>query len=401
MGQLFSPSSASIILTAVDRLIAINADGGMSPNAAHVVAFGENAARNLGDVDYIYVIGADSLSAGLIPTSSEGTAIYGAKVLTALTNAFPAPIPGPVTALGYNIAPNSRNRVGSSVLIGSNIATAQDVTQNAPIQASVLIGNEVGERHSMWNGDGGNFNQVVLIGWRACRGKVFFSPDSGASLQSSVIIGSQACQNVGNEGPGNSLTNAVIIGQSAAPSIAGGIGDGAGNDVLIGPNVAINYSAGTSNVAIGSGITMGQRGQNNNVIIGSNSSAQFNNNTKQNVMVGSFQTGVGMGSLNVLIGSGANGVSGPSTTKQLVIEIADDATGVGEALIYGDFNLGNLVIGNTVLANRDLPGTNILKLINGTYSGAPPVGGGLFYYDAATGLHFVGAAGTDTVIAPP
>jgi hypothetical protein len=85
-----------------------------------------------------------------------------------------------------------------------------------------------------------------------------------------------------------------------------------------------------------------------------------------------------------------------------LIAAAQSAAGGGSdvlALEFGNFLTGNLVLGNSSEGtNRDLNGTNTVKLLNGTKTGNP-IGGGYFYVSAGA-LHWVGSSGTDTVVAP-
>jgi hypothetical protein len=117
-----------------------------------------------------------------------------------------------------------------------------------------------------------------------------------------------------------------------------------------------------------------------------------------------------LGSRCILLGAGANSSAELAAgSDHFLVETVNSSTGVRRNLMYG--NMGTvpgatvtacgLVFGLSSAANRDLPGMNVVKILEGSWDGTNPVGGGLFYYDAATGLHFVGAAGTDTVLAPP
>ncbi len=89
----------------------------------------------------------------------------------------------------------------------------------------------------------------------------------------------------------------------------------------------------------------------------------------------------------------------------MILESHDQATGFRHAGLYADMLVGNTVLGDSAVANgRDFGagGTlNAIKILPGSGAGGAPATGGYFYYDAVTGLHFIGAAGTDTPLAPP
>jgi hypothetical protein len=306
-----------------------------------------------------------------------------------------------MVVMGYNIAPVGINRMGGSVLIGTNMMVNQNPVQNAPVSGAVIIGANAVERHTMVSGDGGLFQRVVLIGWRVARGKVFGGPNSGCSLQTSVIIGDDAAVDCGSDGPGNGngISDAVIIGSRSVPQIAGLAGQSSGGDILIGAGVGQNYRAGSNNVAVGAQIVMGTTGQIFNLIVGAGSQGTFAVGGSFNTLLGSQISGLNLLTNNVVIGSGAIPTANPILSKQLLIEIQDRGSGLQESLLYGDFGKGALLVGKSVPGNRDLPGTNLLKFIDGVPTGVAPIGGG-FAYSVGGELHWFSSAGTNYAITP-
>jgi hypothetical protein len=49
-----------------------------------------------------------------------------------------------------------------------------------------------------------------------------------------------------------------------------------------------------------------------------------------------------------------------------------------------------------VAGTRDIPGVNVVKIINGSWDSTPPVGGALLYSGAGGVIHSVDEAGNDT-----
>ena len=87
--------------------------------------------------------------------------------------------------------------------------------------------------------------------------------------------------------------------------------------------------------------------------------------------------------------------AGSVADDQFILET--NVAAVHRALLYGNLNTGNLVVGKSTFGtDRDLQGTNTLKIINGT-AGAAPVGGGYFYVLAGI-LHWVSSGGIDQTL---
>jgi len=95
---------------------------------------------------------------------------------------------------------------------------------------------------------------------------------------------------------------------------------------------------------------------------------------------------------------GAATLTGDASNDTLIIG-TDQGRFAYAALITGNVILGNSNAGGTLLDFGTGGPTNVVKLINGSKASSNPVGGGYFYV-AAGALHWVGSAGTDTVVAP-
>jgi hypothetical protein len=278
----------------------------------------------------------------------------------------------------------------------------------------VLIGQDViGQQRVQRGNSGPQAESSVLIGYNAGRGTATVD-GGGCQINTCVVIGSQAAQNIGIDGVGNgSLFNSsVIIGyQTYQNGSTAGVG-ATQNVVCIGAGSGANERDGSGNTYLGAGILSGSLGQQDHVVIGTGAAHNVANNAIGNILIGSRSSMPALLNRNIFIGYGANStgeVAAPGPlSDNLLIETVDQSSGVRRNLIYG--NMGSLTgavvtscgiaFGLSSAAHRDLPGMNILKLIDGSKSGAAPVGGG-FFYSLAGALHWVGSAGTDTVVAPP
>lgn len=408
MGQVFVPAIKDIILTSVDRLIARNADGGLSPNAAHIVLFGENAGQNLGDVDHVYVIGSDSLKGGLINAAQEGSVIYGANNLQALTNSVAPLIDGPIVAIGFNIAPLMTRRVSTDIIIGAEIAKEAPALA-ADFDASIVMGYQAIEHQRTLAANGGQIcRRSVVLGYRAFRGTAFTVDGAGSSLNESVIIGAEALENAGFDAaaPGTAIEGTIAIGRRALRQIANGNGLASSFNVAIGYQVATTLRSGQRNVFIGNDITTPATDCLDDVLIGGGIVAAHTNNTGQNLVLGAIANIQGLGARNIILGSGAN--SGAllvaASSDNFLVESVNSSSGVRRNLMYG--NMGTLTgavvtacglaLGLSSAANRDLPGMNIVKLINGNRDAGltAPVGGGYFYSSGGE-LHWVSTGNFD------
>lgn len=392
MGQVFFPSNPGVILTAVDRLVATNADGGLSPAASHVVLFGEDAGQNNSQSNVI-AIGAFAVDGGLASAALDGTIAIGVSAASTLfeTGSLETGEVAPII-IGKNAAALLTS-LHASVIIGTNALAnySQPVSGLRHVKSLVIIGDQAAENA---NGSG-SFNQNVIIGFRA-----FQKGASGATsgAVSNVMIGDRVAEDAVN-----TVSSNVFIGASCAPSVSSSAGT-CDLNVAIGADSASGLDIGTENVLIGRNVNIGATptaaNQQRNVCLGASATVRGS----QNVIIGygaenasSGTTGVG----NIFIGYGVGAGSTASASHQFLVETVG-ATGSGavrRGVMYGDMTLGNLIVGLTTPAvDRDMPGTNSLKIINGTATGNP-VGGGMFYVTAGE-LRWRSSAGVDYLLTP-
>lgn len=387
MGQIFIPAPPpSIFLTATDRLIATNADGGISPNAAHLILFGQSAGQNLGDVDNVNVLGASSLTGGFAGNAGgQGTNILGSQNLSTLANNG---VDGPFQIIGFNDLPLLTQNLSSSMqVIGANIGPF--AVGGGTIGHNVLIGDFV-----LGNWGAGSPNNVSLLDCIIIGRRAAFGGADARGLATSTIIGVEACVNWGVSG-GGGINTSVIIGDRAAPFL--GSTNTATENVIIGATICPSITNAVRNVIIGSGSDVAGA-QTDNVAIGTNADLRGG----LNVTLGG-RNQVSVTSRNIVLGHGADQGATALRSDTLVIGTFDPNTVTKRTAIYGDLAQGALILGNSTQGtDRDIGGAasrNIVKLLNGVVGGANPVGGGYFYVNAGA-LHWVGSAGTDTAIAP-
>lgn len=342
-------------------------------------------------IDHLVILGDDSGAGGLTNAVLAGSVIVGASNATNLTTiAQVQPGTRPVTIIGANIL-SIADGIDSSVLIGSGILP---VFQGIPgggtgLTTSVMVGSNI---LPLSNGIGGTTQSNVLIGANILTHAVLVTPAN------SVVLGANVLQNLN---PSGQVSQSIFIGASCGGNVTGFTND----------TICIGYLS-----------TPGEN-ETNSIVIGNNAQcASSSAQTGLNVVLGantSYQ-----GGLNVVLGFGAKSTNAPSTatlgnvciganagstltstaSNQLVIEASTTLGGgsgnTPSALVYGSFVSGNLIFGASVQGtNRDLQGTNTVKLVNGTIGASNPIGGGYFYV-AAGALHWVGSSGTDTPVAP-
>jgi hypothetical protein len=363
---------------------------------------GTNAGKASTANDLI-IIGNGSGSGGITDPNLAGTIIIGVDsapfIETSAASAFPLTLVGYNSLALINSGGATTTHVDSTVVMGSSILNGpQWVGGNTNVTGSVFIGNDLFNATTITGGTG--INDTVVIGFNIGNGG---AAAAGSIPQSAVMIGANQFATTHNSpyagvyvgvnidctqptgailGPNVVIGNSVTLSGTAEACVI--IGDGTfyqGNPV----------AASFANVCVGTGIIYNG---NNNTVIGPNAKAP-------NPTVG----GPGFG--NVIIGSYA-GTSIPNdadVNNLLLIESNSAVSGdIPAALLYGFFSgagiTGSLILGNSVQGvNRDIQGTNTVKLLNGTVGSAPPVGGGYFYVTAGA-LHWVGSGGTDTAIAP-
>lgn len=348
---------------------------------------GKSAGNNATIADLI-VIGDSSGNAGIIDNDLEGTVIIGAGSANALVGGTGLGLP--ITLLGSDNI-QALQAADSTVIVGSNILSTWG--GSAGIDSSVFIGNSLFSAAA--GSPGPAAHTSVVIGYKIGNNVASFT-----AINNSVLIGNNMLTGISTQGAQNS----VLIGGSVGNSITAGTN----NNVLIGSNADTTVQ-GTNSVIIGSAASNagGNPSDAYNVLIGSSASTRGNLSVAIGAGAKSASNAANIGSVSI----GANaGSSLPITATNVLVIEASTTIGGGSgntpnALIYGDFLAGNLILGTSIQGtNRDFGGTgvsasNIVKLLNGAKStGGNPVGGGYFYVVAGA-LHWVGSAGTDTPIA--
>jgi hypothetical protein len=346
---------------------------------------GGKSAGQFTDVNDLTVIGDSALAGGtsaahLADANAAGSTIIGSASATLLTNFSRPDGPGPVTIVGSKIA--SVTTVGGDmVYVGQSILPNWNPPANLNIGANVIIGVLACTNPTSSVAD---FRRNVVIGTAA-----FASSANQQDALNNVFIGTQAAGIAQTNGVGT-LADNVVIGDSA------GLNFGAAQqNICIGSNAGKNLSSGTGNVCIGhaSGLTTTAT---DNVIIGR--SVSIGAAVSQNVAIGAQAGGSIQGNRNVYIGFQAATNLASNSSDTLYIQTFNGATEQG--LIYGLFNLGNVLLGKSVATSREFGGigaTNVLKMLAGTVGNGSPVGGGYFVLLGANNdAFFVNSAGAQT-----
>lgn len=378
MGQIVVPSSPSIILTAVDRLIARNADGGIAPAVSHVILFGEQAGLNL-SVSNVIALGAFALDAGIAAPELVGSIAIGVNAGSAITG------PSANVPVDHNVG---------MIFIG------EDAGQNLVLgDTSVIIGP-----HALETATGLAGNVISKTVWL---GAYAGSESTGTPTDSSVFIGYR----VAGSANITALGNSVMIGAGVATNAQG---NHAGN-VYIGASVANNApNSGTDNVVIGQSASPTINGT-QNVVLGQGAGIT---SASESVVIGQGCNG-SSGARNTLVGNliqctgGGNVILGYRALINSGFNINGGANGtnyfivgnVGAVHLFGNIATGTLMVGtsgpaeNVLLQGAGQP-TNALALVNGTRGVTVPVNGG-FCYSLAGELHWVSAGNIDTPLTTP
>lgn len=381
----------------------VGATSGLNSQGARRFLAGLSAG-NGGTVNDLIIIGNLAGDAGITDSNLAGSILIGNNAGSALRFSSSSDAVKQVLAIGTDAAQTMVN--GSGVYIGQDAANAAVGDSNLP-ERNVVIGEGACENAAVSSALGGQFSTCVIIGHRAARRTV----PTAASLLSSVIIGYQSL-------PLTSCSQCVYIGATVGPTATGstntvignagatGLGTGSGN-TIIGANSNIANDA-TDNIGVGRTLAVGGTGCNDNIVLTNNGGVStLAIGADGNVLLGS-PLGIsltGGASRNILIGHNAGQGEITANSDRLIVETFQTTGSVRRAILYADMAAGNLVVGRSApgaTRNFGNPGTtNALMILEGTVGASNPSGGGYFYYDAATGLHFVGAAGTNTVLAPP
>lgn len=391
MGQISRRARESILLTAVDRLVATNADGGLAVGASHVILFGEDAGQNL-SLSNVIVLGAFALDAGIADTDLTGMIAIGVNAGSAITSGTGNDDTTSASVImGHNAARVAVAMSGSVVIGAEALANFVGSASASGPERSVVIGNEAGDRLT----GATQFTANTIIGWRVLRGAV----GNTQSYNTNTLIGDQIARDAVG-----ALTANTVVGSAA------GVGMGSGGtlsqlNVIMGAGAANTLADGDSNTIIGQGADVGTPApaadQESNVIIGRGAIAYGS----KNVLIGTQATTAFFGTLNnrsIIIGHRAGITMPGSATDVFVVETFD---GVNRTAIFGDLTKGVVVLGNSNYGvDRDTGGagaTNLVKILNGTVGAAPPVGGGFLFCTAGELLfQSAGASGIRKLTTP-
>jgi hypothetical protein len=382
MGQISRQGSPGIDVNPIDRESGPGAGAGASGN--RVIFLGAGTGQDSTASDMV-LLGNAVMGDGVADLNAQYSSVVGSGSAAAMTD-FTEPAvrnwAGPVVIVGGNNIPLV-TRMPSSVLVGAYIgALLGVVASNQPRGANVFVGNNI-LRNAGANTTNLEYN--VIIGYDAVRSS---AGNAATQTTCSVIIGAQAM--LGGTVGSDVRSFNVIVGYSAASSLRTG-----DRNVVIGSQANLAATS-NDNVVIGRAASASMTNGVLTVAVGSGTNVSGSYAT---VLGADVTTGV-LASGCVVLGYGALQAGGETMTDKFILETRRGDDGTRRCLLFGNLSSGSIIIGqSTSGTNRDMPGTNILKLLNGTITGAAPVGGG-FFYVAAGALHWVGSANTDTVIAP-
>lgn len=368
-----------------DQIVGITA--GLGQTGARVFLAGQGAGNQSTASDLI-LIGHQSGDAGLSGPTCNGTQIIGPRSLGALQVGNTA---GPCLIFGGDNLTQVVNQAYATIAIGVFITPSVQNLTSGSLYQNVFVGHNILERLGAANGgDAGCLNNVIL-GFHAAQGAV---GGDARNYGGNVVIGSLANRNWGT-GAGGQVNNCVFIGHDCAIALGGSTL--AENNTILGAGAGNVLDNASHNTIVGAVSTPVGPSNSGNVLIGAQIGCSGDHNTLLGTNIGVAGT---RASRCIVIGYQAD-FNELQADDQLIIGNSDGSD--HRALLYGQLNTGNLLVGkSTVGVNRDFAGlnaTNILKLLNGTLGTANPVGGGYFYVSAGA-IHWVGSAGTDTVIAP-
>lgn len=392
MGQAVFPSAGQIIVVPTDREAGPGAGAGATGNRTIFLGQGAGAGSSLSDV---IVLGNNALPSNVTDvTNLQGTTVVGSGSLPVLTSGGTiGNTPGAMTVLGFGVAP-AMQFGSASVLLGDQVLGGTTVVggTNGAVARNVFIGTQAGQ--FLWSDATNATVDSVAIGWRAGRAVTQSTgPADKTLLNGAVVIGSGAAGAISHGAAAQQVSNTVAIGFNAINN-SGSTGSVI-TSVYIGQGAGQNIPSSSQTIAIGAAcLTAGTQGD--NVAIGYSIGGGVQVGTK-NVLIGNLIRAPGttfVDARNIIIGYGANSGANVYTDKLLI----ETDNGTKRTAIFGDMSLGALVLGNSVQGtNRDIQGTNTVKIINGTVGGAAPLGGGYFYVTGGV-LHWVDSNNVDTQV---
>lgn len=361
MGQIANAVDQALILSDVDRLNSSNAGAGLSPSATHVILLGAEAGENLSRSNII-AIGYQALKGGATgvgTANADGSAVVGHSIWPLVTsftgNDGTGAVSGPLYGFGYNIFPNLATFANSIAIgdgIGANLAGSIPFSGN-----SIYIGSDIlGAATSMPNAAYNN----VFIGYQAAQ-----NPSNGSSANG-VLIGYRAGRLLSG-GAGN-----ILIGSQVADSVSTG-----NYNIIIGLQTGGNLSTGAENVMIGKSSDFGSTTNTRCTVVGANITLPVGNDHH---VLGNGISGIPAEAGCVLIGRVAGSrLPGTGVGGHFCIENRIDS-GSTRSLMYGQFGRGNLLFGDSALADRNYAAgdTQTVGLLNGTVATLPAQGGRFF-----------------------
>lgn len=376
MGQITNPIVKGITVLPIDRESGPGAGAGASGNRS--IFLGQNAGLNSAVANLI-VIGNSSGNGGMVDARLNGSTLLGVGTASALTT----------STVGVPVFNAANTLLGSSNLAGI-----------IDMDTTVVVG---AGNFPLYAGANRNMSECIIIG--NANAPVVAAAGNATTL---IIIGND------NFHQTTDLSQSVSLVMLGNGNGSAGVVTNMANSQIIGSGIAFTGSASAGCTLIGDTIVQGAN-LSFNIIIGQ--SAQNSSSVRgRNVIIG--VAAVAAQELNTVIGfqaasSGASSgcvvIGANATTAKSNALLISSSTAVGggsgnaaSPLIFGDFTVGNILLGTSAIANQEFGGvgaTNVLKLLNGTKGGSNPVGGGYFYVTAGA-LHYVGTAGTDTTIAP-
>jgi|SRR5271170_348757 len=347
MGQVSTQPTLGFKVLPTDRESGPGAGAGASGNNS--IFLGSNAGLNSALSNNI-VIGQGSLAGGASDTTNlNGTTIVGQGNAPLLTSKVSIGVAGALIIVGQGNLPNALVS-DSSVILGQGIGAG--FTGAGGASQTVIIG--VGAVNAAQQ-----LLQSVVIGYRALGNGTANAPNGTVAIGYEALF---ACQNGASNtciglSSGNAITTQsqnTFIGNLTA-------GGGGGGNTVIGYQSSAGSTNGTG-IAIGSSLTVGA---DRAILIGNNSSAS---------VVDSFAVQSGFGG-----------------TYPLIFGIM--ATGGGTTAS------GNIILGSDTARNLGgTPGTNMLKLTNGTAATGAAITGGGYFYSSGGNLHWVDTGGFDSVL---
>lgn len=354
-----------------DNIVALG-DAALDQNVGvGAIGIGFNAGLNNAS-DGLIAIGLRAADAGLLAGDVTGMIAIGTDAAGMVSQTNSAGQIVVVGALAFDANPGAGFVLGVTVIGGD----ALGAHSSGNIQGPTVVGADAASSIT------DNGNDLCVMGRNAGHAGVLTTGNNnttafGARCLEDVQTGQDNCA-VGKQ----ALTNITVAGfNTVMGNNAGENSQGIGN-VIIGQGAAT--TAGDANVYLGRG-------------------SGFANGGEQNVMIGA--DGIApSGSRNIILGHGHHiSATWVANSDVFAVETRDGAIEPTLGCLYGRLDLGSVIVGMNIDGNedpidRDLSGTNVLKILDGTAPSANPTGGG-FLFVTAGALNYRGSGGTVTPLA--